>query len=188
MISSSTTCSSINDLPEIPCSAATRSKVSRRTDKSARSLRMVSSVGRNSEAPLFVNLFQSQRTFMPSCGTEASRFIRIVTEWVSRGVTLSGSIIAAGGWLMLYHATLGKSVRLHGGLTAKRLAVFPQRKMTPIGPSRHFAARRQCSRFRREADIQRTALTVPDLRARALARWRALGSLQYCMPLRRTPW
>ena len=31
------------------------------------------------------------------------------------------------------------------------------------GPSRHFAATQQFSRFRSEADIQRAALTEPDL-------------------------
>src|SRR5205823_4592316 len=30
------------------------------------------------------------------------------------------------------------------------------------GPSRHFAAKQQFGRFRREADIQRAALTEPD--------------------------
>ena len=41
--------------------------------------------------------------------------------------------------------------------------VIDGQAMSPIGPSRHFVAAQQFGRFRSEADIQRAALTEPDL-------------------------
>jgi hypothetical protein len=40
---------------------------------------------------------------------------------------------------------------------------YSEPSMSLVGPSRHFAATQQFSRFRSEADIQRAALTEPHL-------------------------
>jgi hypothetical protein len=42
-----------------------------------------------------------------------------------------------------------------------RIRIFAS--MSPIGPSRHFAATQQFGRFGSEADIQRAAIAEPDL-------------------------
>jgi hypothetical protein len=41
-------------------------------------------------------------------------------------------------------------------------------RMSPVGPSRHFAGTQQFGRFGSEADIPRAAIAEPDLRVRAL--------------------
>jgi hypothetical protein len=51
--------------------------------------------------------------------------------------------------------------RLHRG-PPRKVAVFLAMRSEAFGPSRHFAATQQFGRFRK-ADIQRAALTEPDL-------------------------
>jgi hypothetical protein len=53
--------------------------------------------------------------------------------------------------------------RLHRGLTPRKVAVLLAVRSEAFGPSRHFAATQQFGRFRSKADIQRAALTEPDL-------------------------
>jgi hypothetical protein len=54
-------------------------------------------------------------------------------------------------------------VAILASVIGKKLLLFCIAKCRLCGPSRHFAATQQFSRFRGEADIQLAALAEPDL-------------------------